>query len=405
MEYVISHQHDFISQQTESSFFFAEFAGWATGENSPSTIPWDEVVEHPDRYVDALLYKLPCSLNAPEVLKSIPHHIFSLHEFFLVSSSTSLPFRFRSKQEITKEISSVIGDELDISDGEAPSPLNALFLMSPATTVSTPHPTIPPSPAHCSGTLCSSPSNSSPFESETPQPSANPHAEPSVIEGELLDNNDSETPPDGDSFPMSPRPATTATRTVSTLPAPPLPSPPSPAHRSGATYSPPSNNSPLNSDTPQPTPNPDPASGLDPPIADPSTIANSGLKVMATSPSEGVTGIPAKPPMAGTRGTGKKGLGCTKKRSASARKVGGLPKNAKAVEDAQPSNSITGNSPQVEPHASTRKSRRAADLKRKQAEREGVTTSEQSEPAKKRRLHERWFYVPVIPVANPASQP
>jgi hypothetical protein len=313
-----------------------EFAGWATNENSPA-IPWDEVVEHPDRYFDTLLYELPCPLNAPEVLKSTPHHIFFLHEFFLISS-TSLPFQFRSQKEITKELSPFVGDGLDDSEGEAPLN-NTSFLMSPTTTTlskSTTHP-IPPSPAHGSGAIFSSPSNGSPMGSETLQSTAN-------------------------------------TEPASSL-----------------------------------TPNPFITNPPGPPGSE-SIIANSEPKSTVMRPSNS-TLTSANPP-ASMKGTGTKGKGRTTKRSAPARasrKAGGLSKDTKAVEDSQtqPSNAI--DSPQVKPRVSTRKSGRAAELKRKQADREVV---EQSEPIKKKkRLQDRWFYVPVIPVVtgnlsvNPVSQP
>ncbi|KAF8810570.1 hypothetical protein BYT27DRAFT_7091508, partial [Phlegmacium glaucopus] len=89
---------------------------WGTDKNS-STIPWAEVVEHPHDYFDTSLYKLPCVLNAPDKLKSNPVHIFALYDFFVLAS-TSLPFKFRSKQEIMKRTSSTIGDELDDSNDD-----------------------------------------------------------------------------------------------------------------------------------------------------------------------------------------------------------------------------------------------------------------------------------------------
>jgi len=310
----------FISQRTEFSFnVFAEFAGWAIGERYPA-IPWDDVVEHPQRYFDTSLYKLPCPLNAPEVLKSTPRHIFSLHEFFLISISTSLPFQFRSKQEITNQISSVVGDELDNTEGDA-SPNSALFPMSPATITLSPRPILP-SPAHRLGAICGSFPRKSPSESETSQSTANPE-------------------------------------TVS-------------------------------------------ASSTS--VADPSSIiANSGptMTLTATSPSQGATPTLANPPPStALNGTGTKGKGHTKRASASG-KAKGLRKKTESAAENQPSIVVT-NSIQVERLASTRKSDRAADLKRKQAD-NGI---EKSEPMKKkRRLQDRWFYEPVIPVVNPASRP
>jgi hypothetical protein len=69
------------------------------------------VIEKPNQYFDTSLYKLPCALNAPEVLKSKPLHIFALHDFFL---STSPPFQFRSKDAITKCLTLGGDDEVDV---------------------------------------------------------------------------------------------------------------------------------------------------------------------------------------------------------------------------------------------------------------------------------------------------
>ena len=60
---------------------------------------------------------------------------------------------------------------------------------------------------------------------------------------------------------------------------------------------------------------------------------------------------------------------------------------------------VVVDSTRVECHPSTRKSGRTADLKRKKADREVGTVTEKSEPVKKkRRLQDRWFYEPVIPI-------
>ncbi|KAF8803120.1 hypothetical protein BYT27DRAFT_7226148 [Phlegmacium glaucopus] len=128
---------------------------WGTDKNS-STIPWAEVVEHPHDYFDTSLYKLPCVLNVPDKLKSNPVHIFALYDFFVLAS-TSLPFKFHSKQEIMKRTSSTIGDELDNS---------SLSTLSATTTVQTPHPV--------QSSILYSSSDKSPSEFETPQYNTQP---------------------------------------------------------------------------------------------------------------------------------------------------------------------------------------------------------------------------------------
>jgi len=278
---------------------FADFS-WGTDENTPA-IPWAEIVERPHHYFDTSLYELPCALNAPDKLKSNPLHIFSLHQFFLLGSSTSLPFQFRSKQEIMQR-TSVIVSELDDSDhGDLPSRAVLSSTLSATTTLPTIHPT-----------------QSAPIRS----------AEKSRSESEVPQSMTQRANLDRGRDPLIP-PAT---------------------------------------------------SNLS--ITDQSSItANSGPKTTASMRTN-VTS--ANPPEVMKR-TGKKGKGHPKRQSAASTKVRQVPNDAV-------------NSALVEPLASTRKSGRAADLKRKQADSEVAPLSEKSEPVKKKkRLQDRWFYEPIVP--------
>jgi hypothetical protein len=308
-----------VSQSPEISFvLFADFS-WGADENN-ATIPWAEIVERPHHYFDTSLYQLPYSLNAPATLKSNPLHIFSLHQFFLSRSSTSLPFQFRSKQEIMKRTSSVVVSELDHNDNDDfPSTVLSSTLPAAATTLPTMYPTRPS--ASCAmTTTCGSPSDEFRSEFEAPQ---------SITEPANLD--------------------------------PPIPSP---------------------------------SATSNPSILNPSSImANSGPK---TTVSKGTNATSASTREI-MKGNGKKGKGHPKRQSAASTKVRGVPKSTKTLEGTQPTGSDTVNSPQIEPRSSTRKSGRAADLKRKQADREAAPLPEKSEPAKKKkRLQDRWFYEPVV---------
>lgn len=83
---------------TRAEFFVCYFSEFACGsDENTHEIPWEKVIENPHQYFDTSLYKLPYALNAPDVLKSKPHHIFALHDFFL---SISPPFQFRSNHEV-----------------------------------------------------------------------------------------------------------------------------------------------------------------------------------------------------------------------------------------------------------------------------------------------------------------
>ena len=87
------------------------FSGFACGsDESIYEIPWEKVIKDPHQYFDTSVYKLPY-VNAPDVLKFKPLHIFALHDFFL---STSPPFQFRSKDAGTKRLISGGEDEPDV---------------------------------------------------------------------------------------------------------------------------------------------------------------------------------------------------------------------------------------------------------------------------------------------------
>lgn len=118
---------------------FADFS-WGTDENTPA-IPWAEIVERPHHYFDTSLYQLPCALNAPDKLKSNPLDIFSLHQFFLLGSLTSLPFQFRSKHEIMQRTSVVVNELDDSDDDDLPSRVVLSSTLSATTTLPTLHPT------------------------------------------------------------------------------------------------------------------------------------------------------------------------------------------------------------------------------------------------------------------------
>ena len=109
--------------------FFSEFA--CGSDENIHEIPWEKVVEDTHQYFDTSLYNLPYALNAPDVLKSKPHQIFVLHDFFL---STSPPFQFRSKDAITKCLTSGGGSWTQHCPGsrscpiDSPRILNQIFL-------------------------------------------------------------------------------------------------------------------------------------------------------------------------------------------------------------------------------------------------------------------------------------
>jgi hypothetical protein len=103
VEYIL--HRGYISPRAD--FCFSEFA--CGSDENIHEIPWEKVIENPHQYFDTTLYKLPYALNAPDLLKTKPHHIFALHDFFL---STSLPFQFRSKDAITKCLTSGGEDEV-----------------------------------------------------------------------------------------------------------------------------------------------------------------------------------------------------------------------------------------------------------------------------------------------------
>ena len=68
----------------------------------PST-PWADISASPDTYYDTNAFALPCALVIPELL-TLPN-LYLLAPFFIQSSSSSNPFRFRSKSEILDKIS------------------------------------------------------------------------------------------------------------------------------------------------------------------------------------------------------------------------------------------------------------------------------------------------------------
>jgi hypothetical protein len=325
-----------------SRLFFADFS-CATDENVPA-IPWDEVVNNPDRYFDTSLYKLPFALKAPDTLKSNPLHIFALHEYFL-STSTSVPFQFRSTLSI-KEFNN-LGIENEVAAGEDDLS-TAAALPTPSTGTATNSNTQPHSiPSFPTRSICNSPSNKPNSEAGTAQSSPQPA------------NLEQFTPPNLSITLQSPTitnsgPNVTAS-SVSKVVKPPAKNPSARTKGAGK--------------------------------------KGKGLPKKATQVEPAATSAPAAVKQVAAR---------VDKPKLVTQNPSSRPKDAKTVAETQPRDVVV-EPPQAKSRTSTRTSGRAKDLKRKQADRE-VGTAEKSGPAKKKtRLEDRWFYEVGVPPVIPAA--
>jgi hypothetical protein len=83
------------------------------------SVPWADISANPDTYYNTTTFKLPCRLFAPELL-TLPD-LYILPPFFIQSSSSANPFRFRPKLEIQNKISGTekqVGDHNNAGDDE-----------------------------------------------------------------------------------------------------------------------------------------------------------------------------------------------------------------------------------------------------------------------------------------------
>ena len=86
--------------ETEDILDFSQ----STGAGAPtSPIPWDQISRNPDGFFDTAVYKLPCALQAPEILKSEPVSTITLYQYFS-KISVSQPFQFRSRKGVSQDL-------------------------------------------------------------------------------------------------------------------------------------------------------------------------------------------------------------------------------------------------------------------------------------------------------------
>ena len=90
---------------------FIDFS-WA-GSRSTPTIPWEDITQNSHCYFDTSVYKFPCMLKSPQVLRSNLLKIFGIHQF-LSLTLTSTPFCFCPYFEILKDNS--LDDDNDSDD-------------------------------------------------------------------------------------------------------------------------------------------------------------------------------------------------------------------------------------------------------------------------------------------------
>jgi hypothetical protein len=83
------------------------------------SVPWADISANPDTYYNTTTFNVPCRLVAPELL-TLPD-LYILPPFFVQSSSSANPFRFRPKLEIQNRISGTekqAGDDNNAGDDE-----------------------------------------------------------------------------------------------------------------------------------------------------------------------------------------------------------------------------------------------------------------------------------------------